>query len=48
MGKGEQKSTRYTARIEFAATLSKQMAATISNCNKIAPFRGLKIGQNGG
>jgi hypothetical protein len=40
MGKGEQKSNRYTARIEFAATLRKQMTATISNRNKIAPLGG--------
>jgi hypothetical protein len=48
MGKGEQKSNLYTARIEFAATLRKQMTATISNRNKIVPSWGLKIGQNGG
>jgi hypothetical protein len=47
MGTGEQKSNRSTARMEFAATLREKMTATISSGNKIAPFKELKIGQNG-
>src|SRR6266481_6769872 len=47
MGKGEQKSNRYRARIEFAATHRKQTKATISNRYKIAPPAGCKLAKWG-